>query len=57
MREVDAMLKGGGDRARQLCAAELAKDYYLTGCPLWSNSRTGHIRAKAGKRACLLRRS
>jgi hypothetical protein len=33
---VDEMLKGGTERARKLCADELAKDYYLTGCPVWS---------------------
>jgi hypothetical protein len=36
MQEVDEMLKGGTERARKLCADELAKDYYLTGCPVWS---------------------
>jgi hypothetical protein len=36
MREIDDMLKGGTDRARQLCADEQAKGFYLAGCPVWS---------------------
>jgi glyoxylase-like metal-dependent hydrolase (beta-lactamase superfamily II) len=36
MTEVDELLKGGTDRARKLCADELTKSYYLTGCPVWS---------------------
>lgn len=36
MAQVDELLKGGTDRARQLCADQLAKGYYLAGCPVWS---------------------
>jgi glyoxylase-like metal-dependent hydrolase (beta-lactamase superfamily II) len=36
MQEVDQLLKEGTERARKLCADELAKSYYLTGCPVWS---------------------
>ena len=30
------LLKEGTERARKLCADELAKDFYLAGCPVWS---------------------
>lgn len=36
LQQVDELLKGGTERARQLCAAELAKGFYLAGCPVWS---------------------
>jgi glyoxylase-like metal-dependent hydrolase (beta-lactamase superfamily II) len=36
LEQVDDLLKGGTERARKLCADELAKDYYLAGCPVWS---------------------
>lgn len=36
MQQVDELLRGGTQRARKLCADELAKGYYLAGCPLWS---------------------
>lgn len=36
MAQVDELLKGGTERARKLCADQLAKDYYLAGCPVWS---------------------
>jgi glyoxylase-like metal-dependent hydrolase (beta-lactamase superfamily II) len=36
LEQVDELLKGGTERARQLCADQLAKGYYLTGCPVWS---------------------
>jgi glyoxylase-like metal-dependent hydrolase (beta-lactamase superfamily II) len=34
--QVDELVKGGTERARQLCADQLAKGYYLAGCPVWS---------------------
>jgi glyoxylase-like metal-dependent hydrolase (beta-lactamase superfamily II) len=34
--QVDELLKSGTERARQLCADQLAKGYYLAGCPVWS---------------------
>ena len=36
LEQVDQLLKGGTERARQLCTDEMAKGYYLTGCPVWS---------------------
>jgi glyoxylase-like metal-dependent hydrolase (beta-lactamase superfamily II) len=36
LQEVDDLLKGGTERARKLCADELAKGFYLAGCPVWS---------------------
>ena len=34
--EVEALLKGGTERARQHCAAEVAKGTYHPGCPVQS---------------------
>jgi glyoxylase-like metal-dependent hydrolase (beta-lactamase superfamily II) len=36
MEQVDALLKGGTDRARQMCGEMAAKNVYVTGCPVWS---------------------
>jgi glyoxylase-like metal-dependent hydrolase (beta-lactamase superfamily II) len=36
IQEVDELIKGGTDRARQRCASELAKGNYFPGCPVWS---------------------
>jgi glyoxylase-like metal-dependent hydrolase (beta-lactamase superfamily II) len=36
LQQVDDLLKEGTERARKLCADELAKGYYLAGCPIWS---------------------
>jgi glyoxylase-like metal-dependent hydrolase (beta-lactamase superfamily II) len=36
LQQVDQLLQGGTDRARKLCAEQLAKGYYLAGCPVWS---------------------
>jgi glyoxylase-like metal-dependent hydrolase (beta-lactamase superfamily II) len=36
MQQVDELLKGGTERARKLCADQLAKGFYLAGCPVWS---------------------
>lgn len=36
LAQVDELLKGGTERARKLCADELAKGVYLAGCPVWS---------------------
>jgi glyoxylase-like metal-dependent hydrolase (beta-lactamase superfamily II) len=36
MAQLDEIVKGGADRARKLCADQMAKDYYLAGCPIWS---------------------
>jgi glyoxylase-like metal-dependent hydrolase (beta-lactamase superfamily II) len=36
MQQVDDLLKGGTDRARRMCADELANGRYLAGCPVWS---------------------
>ena len=36
LEQVDELLKGGTERARKLCADELAKGTYLAGCPVWS---------------------
>lgn len=37
MREVDELVKGGTERARERCASELQKGNYFPGCPVWSN--------------------
>jgi hypothetical protein len=34
--QAEELLKGGTDRARQHCAAELAKGNYFPGCPIQS---------------------
>jgi hypothetical protein len=34
--QVDELLKGGTERARKLCADQLAIGVYLAGCPVWS---------------------
>ena len=36
MQQVDELVKGGTERARQRCASELAKGNYFPGCPVWS---------------------
>lgn len=36
MAQVDDLVKGGTQRARERCAAELAKGNYFPGCPVWS---------------------
>jgi glyoxylase-like metal-dependent hydrolase (beta-lactamase superfamily II) len=36
MQEVDELVKGGTQRARERCASELAKGNYFPGCPVWS---------------------
>jgi len=36
MQEVDELIKGGTQRARERCASELAKGNYFPGCPVWS---------------------
>jgi len=36
MQEVDDLVKGGTQRARQRCASELEKGNYFPGCPVWS---------------------
>jgi hypothetical protein len=36
MRQVDELVKGGTERARQKCAVELEKGNYFAGCPVWS---------------------
>jgi glyoxylase-like metal-dependent hydrolase (beta-lactamase superfamily II) len=36
MEQLDELVKGGVDRARQLCTDQLAKGVYLVGCPVWS---------------------
>ncbi|MEQ1948110.1 MAG: hypothetical protein ABL995_13025, partial [Bryobacteraceae bacterium] len=36
MQQVDELVKGGTQRARERCAAELAKGNYFAGCPVWS---------------------
>ena len=36
MDQVDELLKGGTQRARERCASELAKGNYFPGCPVWS---------------------
>jgi glyoxylase-like metal-dependent hydrolase (beta-lactamase superfamily II) len=35
-QQVEDLIKGGTDRARKLCADQLAKGFYLAGCPVWS---------------------
>ena len=34
--EIDQLIKDGTQRARERCAAELAKGNYFPGCPVWS---------------------
>jgi glyoxylase-like metal-dependent hydrolase (beta-lactamase superfamily II) len=36
MEQVDELIKGGTERARERCASELAKGNYFPGCPVWS---------------------
>jgi glyoxylase-like metal-dependent hydrolase (beta-lactamase superfamily II) len=36
IEQVDELIKGGTQRARERCAAELAKGNYFAGCPVWS---------------------
>jgi glyoxylase-like metal-dependent hydrolase (beta-lactamase superfamily II) len=36
IQQVDELVKGGTQRARERCAAELAKGNYFPGCPVWS---------------------
>jgi hypothetical protein len=36
MEEIDKLVKGGVERARQLCTDQQAKGVYLAGCPVWS---------------------
>jgi glyoxylase-like metal-dependent hydrolase (beta-lactamase superfamily II) len=36
MEQVDELVKGGTQRARERCASELAKGNYFPGCPVWS---------------------
>jgi hypothetical protein len=36
MKQVDDLVKGGTERARQRCATELEKGNYFAGCPVWS---------------------
>jgi glyoxylase-like metal-dependent hydrolase (beta-lactamase superfamily II) len=36
MPQVDQLVKGGTERARERCASELAKGNYFPGCPVWS---------------------
>jgi len=36
MQQVDELIKGGTERARERCASELAKGNYFPGCPVWS---------------------
>lgn len=36
MPQVDELIKGGTQRARERCATELEKGNYFPGCPLWS---------------------
>ena len=36
IEQVDELIKGGTQRARQRCAEELAKGTYFAGCPVWS---------------------
>jgi glyoxylase-like metal-dependent hydrolase (beta-lactamase superfamily II) len=36
IEQVDALIKGGTQRARERCASELAKGNYFAGCPVWS---------------------
>ena len=36
LAEIDELIKGGTERARERCASELAKGNYFPGCPIWS---------------------
>ena len=36
IEQVDELIKGGTERARERCASELAKGNYFAGCPVWS---------------------
>jgi glyoxylase-like metal-dependent hydrolase (beta-lactamase superfamily II) len=36
LQQVDDLLKEGTERARKLCADQMAKGFYLAGCPVWS---------------------
>ncbi|MEQ1883759.1 MAG: MBL fold metallo-hydrolase [Bryobacteraceae bacterium] len=36
MQQVDELIKGGTQRARERCTSELAKGNYFAGCPVWS---------------------
>lgn len=36
MQQMDELIKGGTQRARERCAAELEKGNYFPGCPVWS---------------------
>lgn len=36
MAQLDELIKGGTQRARERCASELAKGNYFPGCPVWS---------------------
>jgi len=36
MDQVEELIKGGTQRARERCASELAKGNYFAGCPVWS---------------------
>lgn len=36
IKQVDELVKGGTQRARERCASELAKGNYFPGCPVWS---------------------
>ena len=37
MQQVEELVKGGTQRARERCASELQKGNYFPGCPVWSN--------------------
>jgi glyoxylase-like metal-dependent hydrolase (beta-lactamase superfamily II) len=37
MPQIEELIKGGTQRARERCATELEKGNYFTGCPVWSN--------------------
>ena len=36
IEQVEELIKGGTERARERCASELAKGNYFAGCPVWS---------------------
>lgn len=36
LAQIDELIKGGTQRARERCASELAKGNYFPGCPVWS---------------------
>jgi phosphoribosyl 1,2-cyclic phosphodiesterase len=36
IQQVEELIKGGTERARERCASELAKGNYFAGCPVWS---------------------